>query len=594
MRHCSPNGDSRPARIKEILARLLQRGGVTAKAFGLLTIGALVTGCGGGGGSGDGAGVSPQVVSGVAATGSALVGQVTLKDSTSRQEKVTNIASDGSFAIDVADRTAPFILKATGTADGVSHTLFSFAAQAGTANVNPLSSVAVANAAGVDDPAEAFDKSDLATLSKVKSGMQDSVAALQSKLKPLLDAFEVGAVDPVTAPFTANHEGLDGVFDNVKVVVAGGTLTMTNVTTGAVVFTSQVKDIATGNFSDDGRILKRPARPAAPTGVTALGGDGQVTVSWEPVPNATSYDLVYAKAAQSKAAEEEDTEDAGAKRVKNVTSPFVVAGLDVSTTYFVTVRARNNGRRGPASVQVSATTNATPPVVTVPAAPAGVSATGGTKQVTVSWAAVSGATSFNLYWSTTTGVTTLNGTKISGIANPPAVHPGLIDNTTYFYVVTSVNSAGESAASAQVDATTLAAGATTTTTAPTTSTTTTAGQTTTTTARPTTTTTTVGQTTTTAAPTTTTARPTTTTAAPTTTTSARPTTTTTTASTTTTTLAPALDGVAIYNANCAGCHGANGKRSSTASQISAAIASVSAMRGISLSPAQIAAIAARP
>ncbi len=454
MRQISPNGFSRAGQAKDVLIRLLKRRRATIMAIGLLTISALIAGCGGGSGSSDGAGVSPQVVSGVAATGSPLVGQVTLRDSSSvRKDKSTVIANDGSFSIDVADMQAPFLLKATGTADGVSRTMFSFADKPGTANINPLSSVALASAAGVDDPATVFDKPDAAMLDKVKSGMPGSVTTIQTKLMPLLNAFSAGSVNPVKDPFTADHDGLDGVFDNVKVTLLNGTLTITNATTGAVIFTAQVKDIAGGRFTDDDDDLpKHGPRPGAPTGVKAVGGDGQVTISWDPVANATSYDLFFAT--RSNVAEEEDSDDAHAKRVKNVTSPFVLTGLAANTTYFFMVRALNNNRRGPPSAEVSATTSATTPTPTIPAAPTGVTATGGTKQVTVSWTAVIGATSYNLYSSTTTGVTTTNGTKTAGVTNP-TVQIGLADSTTYFFVVTAVNSAGESAASVQVAATTL-------------------------------------------------------------------------------------------------------------------------------------------
>ena len=72
----------------------------------------------------------------------------------------------------------------------------------------------------------------------------------------------------------------------------------------------------------------------------------------------------------------------------------------------------------------------------------------------ISWPAVSGADSYNIYWSTTSGVTPTTGTKITG-ATSPTVQTGLTDSTTYYYVVTAVNSAGEGSASVQVAATTL-------------------------------------------------------------------------------------------------------------------------------------------
>ncbi len=89
---------------------------------------------------------------------------------------------------------------------------------------------------------------------------------------------------------------------------------------------------------------------------------------------------------------------------------------------------------------------------TAPAAPTGVTATPGNDQVTIAWTSVTGATSYNIYWSTTTGVTTANGTKIASATNP-YIQTQLTNGTPYYYVVTAVNSIGESAASTQVNAT---------------------------------------------------------------------------------------------------------------------------------------------
>src|SRR5271169_3446209 len=93
----------------------------------------------------------------------------------------------------------------------------------------------------------------------------------------------------------------------------------------------------------------------------------------------------------------------------------------------------------------------TPPAPTAPAEPTGVAATAAFDAVTLSWPAVAGATSYNLYWSTSTGVTTGNGTAIDGVTSP--YNCTGTNGTAYYYVVTAVNAVGESAASSQVAAT---------------------------------------------------------------------------------------------------------------------------------------------
>ena len=92
--------------------------------------------------------------------------------------------------------------------------------------------------------------------------------------------------------------------------------------------------------------------------------------------------------------------------------------------------------------------------LTAPGAPTGVSVTAGDGQVTVNWNAASGATSYNLYMASQSGVTRSNystltdGMKHTGVTNP-FVHTGLTNGTTYYVVVTAVNDNGESVESSE-------------------------------------------------------------------------------------------------------------------------------------------------
>ncbi len=83
-----------------------------------------------------------------------------------------------------------------------------------------------------------------------------------------------------------------------------------------------------------------------------------------------------------------------------------------------------------------------------------VSASAGDGEVTISWDSVSGATSYNIYWSTSTGVTTADYEgKIEDITETSYTHTGLTDGTTYCYVVTVENTYWESGESSEVSAT---------------------------------------------------------------------------------------------------------------------------------------------
>ena len=84
-----------------------------------------------------------------------------------------------------------------------------------------------------------------------------------------------------------------------------------------------------------------------------------------------------------------------------------------------------------------------------PATPTGLAATAGNAQITLSWAADSGATGYYVKRATTTGGPyTQISTNSASFADT-----GLTNGTKYFYVVAADNSAGESANSSEVSAT---------------------------------------------------------------------------------------------------------------------------------------------
>ena len=183
--------------------------------------------------------------------------------------------------------------------------------------------------------------------------------------------------------------------------------------------------------------------PGAPGNVRATAGDNQATISWDAVSGATSYNIYVGTST--------GVTKTNGNKASGVTSPSVVTPLANGTKYYFVVTAVNANGESAESFEVSATPAATPP----PAAPGGVSAVPGNAQATVSWSAVAGATSYNIYVGTSTGVTKENGSKASGVTSPSVVSP-LTNGTKYYFVVTAVGAGGESAESAEVFATPVA------------------------------------------------------------------------------------------------------------------------------------------
>jgi alpha-tubulin suppressor-like RCC1 family protein len=181
-----------------------------------------------------------------------------------------------------------------------------------------------------------------------------------------------------------------------------------------------------------------PQPPAAPTGVQIQAGDRQNTLGWNYVAGATGYVIYWSTSPGV-------SRNSGTP-IAATTNPYVHTGLANGATYYYVVTAARNGLSSSESAQISAM-----PLPPLPGVPAGVSALAGTRQVTVSWGSVSGATAYTLYWSPAPGVTKGNGTRIPDVSRP-YVHGGLASGTAYHYVVTAMNLGGEGNASAEVGA----------------------------------------------------------------------------------------------------------------------------------------------
>jgi fibronectin type 3 domain-containing protein len=176
--------------------------------------------------------------------------------------------------------------------------------------------------------------------------------------------------------------------------------------------------------------------PAAPTGLAATAANAQVTLTWNASSGATGY---YVKRSTISGGETQ----IAAQSTTGYTDNAATNG----TKYYYVVAAYNSYGQSPNSAEVTATPTAP---ATPPAAPTGLQATAGNAQVTLSWNASTGATSYHVKRATATGGP--YGTPIT-TAVTNFTDTTVANGTKYFYVVTALNAFGESPNSTEVSAT---------------------------------------------------------------------------------------------------------------------------------------------
>ncbi len=172
-------------------------------------------------------------------------------------------------------------------------------------------------------------------------------------------------------------------------------------------------------------VSAQPVAPPLPqpTGLTTTPGDAQVTLSWSAVPGATSY-RVYRD---------------GVRVTTRTSTSWTDTGLTNGTGYAYYVVAVGPTSASPPSGTVTAT-----PSAAVSGAPTGLSGTPGNTTAMLTWTAVSGATSYQVY---------RDGAAVGSVSSPAFTDTGLANGTTYAYRVTAVTAGGESAPSTTVQVT---------------------------------------------------------------------------------------------------------------------------------------------
>jgi len=188
------------------------------------------------------------------------------------------------------------------------------------------------------------------------------------------------------------------------------------------------------------------AVPSAPSNLTAISSDSQVSLSWATTATANTYTL------------ERSTQSGGPYTpiTTLAANTYVDTGVSNGSTYYYVVRARNSVGTGAISPQ----TSVFPSPSTAPSSPGSLNISfgggdfdpfyGGAISI-LSWTPVTNASGYNVYRST-------DGTNFTELTSAPQSGTQYTDleisnGSTYYYAVTAVNPAGESGKSSQATAT---------------------------------------------------------------------------------------------------------------------------------------------
>ncbi|MDR3456240.1 MAG: fibronectin type III domain-containing protein [Verrucomicrobiae bacterium] len=172
--------------------------------------------------------------------------------------------------------------------------------------------------------------------------------------------------------------------------------------------------------------------PAAPANLSAAtASSSQINLSWSASTGANSYNV------------KRSTISGGPYTTVGTgvaATNYMDTGLGSGTTYYYVVTAVNTVGEGVSSGQATSITEAV--------APTGMAALAGNSRAIISWSASAGAVNYNIKRATVSGGP--YSTIATGISTLAYTNSALANGTTYYYVLSAVNSAGESANSTEV------------------------------------------------------------------------------------------------------------------------------------------------
>jgi len=172
-----------------------------------------------------------------------MSGNAFLKDAGSHPEMTTAINSQtGAFSFDVSGRNAPFMLRAG--------SLYSMSGGAGTANINPLSTLMVSEMGGFSNMSSLnafYNNPNATTMQSMFNNMSTARLHVRQKMGPLLSTYGVSNADPIMGSYPIG-QGMDKMFDDVKMTIdAGGNVTMMY-SNGTPVYSGPMGNIMSGTM----------------------------------------------------------------------------------------------------------------------------------------------------------------------------------------------------------------------------------------------------------------------------------------------------------------------------------------------------------
>jgi fibronectin type 3 domain-containing protein/NAD-dependent dihydropyrimidine dehydrogenase PreA subunit len=228
-----------------------------------------------------------------------------------------------------------------------------------------------------------------------------------------------------------------GIF-NVHGTATGTQYTLNGLTSGTTYYIKATATSGSRESAESGILTAQTAvkAPSVPTGVTAAAASAtSITVTWTAVEGASSY-IIYGGTSSSSLAQIGTSSSA----------TYTHTGLTGATIYYYTVASVNAGGTSAKSSTTSATTG-----VSAPGVPSGVTAKAASStSITVTWTAVSGASSYIIFGGTSSSSLAQVGTSTSA----SFTQTGLAAATTYYYAVASVNAGGTSEKSTTTSAAT--------------------------------------------------------------------------------------------------------------------------------------------